>query len=173
MTMGREAMFTMSMLGVTPLIQQKLVESSGWERNTALAAGSLSGALLAGVITHPMDTIKSCMQGDLGRAKYDGIVQTGKAIAAELPSRNKSAIQCLHRWHKVLNHPEVVKGNWTSEEDDRMQPSAQPLPHQQPTTQPLPPQQPSAQLDVAHTGPAAVAMQQEVLRLQRKPHLGC
>jgi len=83
MTMGREAMFTMSMLGVTPLIQQKLVDSSGWERNTALAAGSLSGALLAGVITHPMDTIKSCMQGDLGRAKYDGIVQTGKAIAAE------------------------------------------------------------------------------------------
>ena len=33
--------------------------------------------------SHPPDTIKSCMQGDLGRAKYDGIVQTGKAIAAE------------------------------------------------------------------------------------------
>ena len=40
-----------------------------------------------------------------------------KAIAAELPSGNKSAIQCLHRWRKVLN-PDVVKGNWTSEEDD-------------------------------------------------------
>ena len=42
-----------------------------------------------------------------------------KAIAAELPSGNKSAIQCLHRWRKVLN-PEVVKGNWTSEEDDKI-----------------------------------------------------
>jgi hypothetical protein len=42
-----------------------------------------------------------------------------KAIAAELPSGNKSAIQCLHRWRKVLN-PEVVKGNWTSEEDDNI-----------------------------------------------------
>lgn len=83
MTMGRESMFTMSMLGVTPLIQQRLVETSGWERNTALAAGSLTGALLAGVITHPMDTIKSCMQGDMGRVKYNGIVQTGQAIAAE------------------------------------------------------------------------------------------
>lgn len=83
MTMGREAMFTMSMLGVTPLIQQKLVETSGWEKNTALAAGSLTGALLAGVVTHPMDTIKSCMQGDMAGAKYGGIVQTGKAIAAE------------------------------------------------------------------------------------------
>ena len=28
-----EAMFTMSMLGVTPLIQEKLVESSGMEKN--------------------------------------------------------------------------------------------------------------------------------------------
>jgi hypothetical protein len=83
MTMGRESMFTMSMLGVTPLIQTKLVESSGWDKNTALAAGSLAGALLAGVITHPMDTIKSCMQGDMGRAKYGGIVETCSAITAE------------------------------------------------------------------------------------------
>jgi len=83
MTMGRESMFTMSMLGITPLIQTKLVEASGWENNTALAAGSLMGALLAGVVTHPMDTIKSCMQGDMGRVKYDGIMQTGNSLAAE------------------------------------------------------------------------------------------
>ena len=48
-TIGREAMFTMSMLGITPLIQEKLVASSGMEKNAALAAGSLTGALLAGV----------------------------------------------------------------------------------------------------------------------------
>ena len=115
MTMGREALFTMSMLGVTPLIQARfvarararafgyalvfrqrapsahsrivvqarLVESSGVERNAALAAGSLAGALLAGVLTHPMDTIKTCMQGDLPRAKYAGVLATGRAIAAE------------------------------------------------------------------------------------------
>ena len=83
MTMGREALFTMSMLGVTPLIQARLVEASGVERNAALAAGSLAGALLAGVLTHPMDTIKTCMQGDLARAKYAGALATGRAIAAE------------------------------------------------------------------------------------------
>ena len=82
-TIGREAMFTMSMLGVTPLIQEKLVASSGMEKNAALAAGSLTGALLAGVATHPLDTIKSCMQGDLKREKYDGIVQTGRSLATE------------------------------------------------------------------------------------------
>ena len=82
-TMGREAMFTMSMLGITPLIQEKLVKSSGMEKNVALAAGSLTGALLAGVVTHPMDTIKTCMQGDLGRTKYKGIMQTGEILIAE------------------------------------------------------------------------------------------
>ena len=83
MTVGREAMFTMSMLGVTPLIQEKLVERSGLDKNVALAAGSLTGALLAGVVTHPMDTIKTCMQGDCAQAKYTGILPTGQAIVAE------------------------------------------------------------------------------------------
>ena len=129
MTIGREAMFTMSMLGITPLIQQRLVESSGVEANTALAVGALSGAIFAGTITHPMDTIKTCMQvctgaacvhmhgmctacarhvhgamqgdlahtmhvpspmytcmcvqGDLAQLKYQGIMQTGRSLAAE------------------------------------------------------------------------------------------
>ena len=83
MALGRESMFTMSMLGVTPLIQEKLVERSGLDKNVALAAGSLAGALLAGVVTHPMDTIKTCMQGDCAQAKYTGILPTGQAIVAE------------------------------------------------------------------------------------------
>jgi len=83
MTMGRESMFTMSMLGITPLIQQNLVEKSGIEKNTALAAGALTGAIFAGTITHPMDTIKTCMQGDLGRAKYTDIIPTGRLLVEE------------------------------------------------------------------------------------------
>ncbi|XP_042512662.1 transcription factor MYB3R-3-like [Macadamia integrifolia] len=38
-----------------------------------------------------------------------------KRIAAFFPDR--SEVQCLHRWQKVLN-PELVKGPWTQEEDD-------------------------------------------------------
>ena len=83
MTMGRESMFTMSMLGITPLIQQNLVEKSGVEKNTALAAGALTGAIFAGTITHPMDTIKTCMQGDLGMVKYTDITSTGRLLAEE------------------------------------------------------------------------------------------
>jgi solute carrier family 25 carnitine/acylcarnitine transporter 20/29 len=83
MTVGRESLFTMAMLGFTPLVQNKLVETSGLGKNSALAAGSLLSAGFAGAMTHPMDTIKTCMQGDLGRGKYAGVIATGKSIAAE------------------------------------------------------------------------------------------
>ena len=31
--------------------------------------------------------------------------------------KDRTDVQCLHRWQKVLN-PELVKGPWTKEEDD-------------------------------------------------------
>ncbi|XP_073310899.1 transcription factor MYB3R-3-like isoform X1 [Primulina huaijiensis] len=40
-----------------------------------------------------------------------------KKIAEVFPHR--SEVQCLHRWQKVLN-PELVKGPWTQEEDDKI-----------------------------------------------------
>lgn len=40
-----------------------------------------------------------------------------KKIAECFPGR--SDVQCLHRWQKVLN-PDLVKGPWTKEEDDRI-----------------------------------------------------
>ena len=80
---SKRAQFTMAMLGITPLIQRQLVESGTFDKNTALAAGSLTGACFAGTITHPMDTIKTCMQGDLGNVKYKGIMQTGSLLAEE------------------------------------------------------------------------------------------
>ena len=69
--------------GITPLIQQNLVESSGVEKNTALAIGALSGAILAGTITHPMDTIKTCMQGDIERRTYTTFSGTAQQLLTE------------------------------------------------------------------------------------------
>lgn len=37
-----------------------------------------------------------------------------KKIAERL--KNRTDVQCLHRWQKVLN-PEMKKGPWTEEED--------------------------------------------------------
>ncbi|XP_062207402.1 transcription factor MYB3R-2-like [Phragmites australis] len=40
-----------------------------------------------------------------------------KKIAENFPDRTE--VQCLHRWQKVLN-PELIKGPWTQEEDDKI-----------------------------------------------------
>lgn len=40
-----------------------------------------------------------------------------KKIAESFPDRTE--VQCLHRWQKVLN-PELIKGPWTPEEDDKI-----------------------------------------------------
>ncbi|CAN0926610.1 Transcription factor MYB3R-3 [Linum grandiflorum] len=48
-------------------------------------------------------------------ADYKG--KSWKKIAEYFPDR--SEVQCLHRWQKVLN-PDLVKGPWTPEEDDKI-----------------------------------------------------
>ena len=83
MTMGRESLYTMAMLGVTPTIQKELAERFQLEGNLALAAGALSGSFFSATITHPMDTIKTCMQGDLHQQKYTNIRETGMSLAKE------------------------------------------------------------------------------------------
>jgi solute carrier family 25 carnitine/acylcarnitine transporter 20/29 len=57
-TMGRESLYTMGMLGGTPIIQRRLMEDYQVETSVALAVGSLIGAVGSVVVTHPMDTIK-------------------------------------------------------------------------------------------------------------------
>lgn len=44
---------------------------------------------------------------------HDG--KNWKKIASKMP--NRTEVQCLHRWQKVIN-PELVKGPWTPEEDE-------------------------------------------------------
>jgi solute carrier family 25 carnitine/acylcarnitine transporter 20/29 len=81
--MGRESMFTMGMLGITPNIQQALAESSGLNPSVATGVGALCGAFFCATITHPMDTIKTCMQGDIEQKKYTNIRATGTLLTQE------------------------------------------------------------------------------------------
>jgi solute carrier family 25 (mitochondrial carnitine/acylcarnitine transporter), member 20/29 len=84
MTMGRECLFSLAMLGVTPAIQKSLSSGSmKMESNTALVAGALAGSFFAATVSHPMDTIKTCMQGDLEQKKYQSVTKTGQSLAQE------------------------------------------------------------------------------------------
>jgi len=82
-TLAREGLFTMAMLGMTPTLQREFKERLGLSSNMALAAGALSSSCFAATLTHPLDTIKTCMQGDMPRAKFGTVTETGKTIIAE------------------------------------------------------------------------------------------
>lgn len=79
MTLGRESLFTFCMLGITPIIKNKLIEKEFSPRISLLSSSIISG-IIAGIITHPFDTIKTCQQGDIGGEKYRSSLHTYKVI---------------------------------------------------------------------------------------------
>lgn len=102
--------------------------------NSSLSEGSASATLKSPAVSSPATTSPSHRRttGPIRRAKggwtpeedetlrnavavYNG--KSWKKIAEHFPDR--SEVQCLHRWQKVLN-PELVKGPWTQEEDDKI-----------------------------------------------------
>merc|ERR1712241_1363448 len=80
--MGREGMFTMGLLGLCPVIKSSLIER-GYEENVAMGAGALSGAIISATFTHPVDTVKTCMQGDCEQVKFTNISGTLQILRAE------------------------------------------------------------------------------------------
>jgi solute carrier family 25 (mitochondrial carnitine/acylcarnitine transporter), member 20/29 len=83
MTMSRESLYTMCMLGMTPWVQSRLSRDYGMQHDMALAGGALTSAVVASYATQPFDTIKTCMQGDVGRQKFGTAMQTARTILSD------------------------------------------------------------------------------------------
>ena len=70
----REAIYTAGYLGLAPIAKDALVESGpAYFKENPLSAtivGSCIGGTVAAVLTHPVDTAKTCMQSDLGGGTY-------------------------------------------------------------------------------------------------------
>ena len=60
------------MLGVTPVVQSYLMRTTDWGITGTGFAASLIGGAFAGGVSAPMDTIKTCMQGDMRKQKHKG-----------------------------------------------------------------------------------------------------
>merc|ERR1712039_159352 len=77
---GREAVFTAGYLGCLPAAQKMLRDHvTVVSAEVTQAVGAVTTGLLCGAITQPLDTVKTCMQGDLERKKYGkffGILRT-------------------------------------------------------------------------------------------------
>lgn len=80
---GREGLFTAGYMGIGPAFARKFEEDYGLSTNVAKVSGALASALIAGTLSHPMDTIKTCMQGDIERVKFTSLTGTAKVLYAE------------------------------------------------------------------------------------------
>merc|ERR1712151_46803 len=49
----------------------------------ARVPAALMGGFIGCYMTHPFDTIKTCMQGDIERKKFRGVIHTGKILYGE------------------------------------------------------------------------------------------
>ena len=83
MSCGREGVFTAGMLGLGPTLKRTAVEA-GYDDGTASMMSAIGGGVPVALLSHPMDTIKTCMQGDLrGKEFGGGVVQTARTLYAQ------------------------------------------------------------------------------------------
>ena len=63
LTAARDSIYVVGMLGVTPFIQNSLVDRYGMTEATSSLPASLIGGVLASVPSHPLDVLKTIVQG--------------------------------------------------------------------------------------------------------------
>jgi len=71
------------MLGLTPVVRRRLIEGHELPPAAASLCASAVGGVAGGVFSHPMDVVKTCMQGDLARAVHRDPLSTCRNLIAE------------------------------------------------------------------------------------------
>jgi len=85
-TAVREGLWTCGYLAIPPIIRKQLRESfpSTFDSDAkARVPASLMGGFFGCYMTHPFDTIKTCMQGDVENKKFKGLIQTARVVYGE------------------------------------------------------------------------------------------
>jgi hypothetical protein len=84
--MVREALWTCGYLSIPPIVRRNLMGSYPDVFDTkekARMPAALLGAAVGCYMTHPFDTVKTCMQGDIERVTYGNFVHTAKKIYSD------------------------------------------------------------------------------------------
>ena len=69
-TMARDGLYVSGLLGVTPVVQGYLVRRQGLSSSKASFVASITGGVLCSLGSHPVDIVKTCMQGDLEQRRF-------------------------------------------------------------------------------------------------------
>jgi len=80
---GREGLFAAGYLGLGPVFAEQLRKSYGVSEPTSNFAGAAGAGMIAATLSHPLDTIKTCMQGDIERKTYTNFAGTARTLLAE------------------------------------------------------------------------------------------
>eukprot|EP01064_Diplonema_japonicum_P017118 TRINITY_DN2517_c0_g2_i5.p1 TRINITY_DN2517_c0_g2~~TRINITY_DN2517_c0_g2_i5.p1 ORF type:complete len:312 (+),score=71.56 TRINITY_DN2517_c0_g2_i5:129-938(+) len=83
MTSGREGLYTAGYLGIGPVLTSVFKEDYNMSPAAAKACGAICAGVVAASASHPMDTIKTCLQGDVEGKKFKSIPQTFSTLYAE------------------------------------------------------------------------------------------
>jgi len=78
----RDGIYVAGLLGITPTLQTHLIRKGHSEATSGLYA-SIVGGCVAAVLSHPLDMVKTCMQGDMKQTKYQDTISTVRALTAE------------------------------------------------------------------------------------------
>mmetsp|Transcript_30707 Transcript_30707/g.99581 ORF Transcript_30707/g.99581 Transcript_30707/m.99581 type:complete len:276 (-) Transcript_30707:168-995(-) len=79
----RDSIYVGCMLGLTPVVRRRLIEGHELPPAAASLCASAVGGVAGGVFSHPMDVVKTCMQGDLARAVHRDPLSTCRNLIAE------------------------------------------------------------------------------------------
>lgn len=82
MSCGREGMYTAGVLGMCPVFLQELGDR-GIPHSAGKFLAPVGAGVIAATVSHPMDTIKSCIQGDLEYSKYKSMYETAVTLYGE------------------------------------------------------------------------------------------
>jgi len=82
-TMVRDSIYVTGMLGVTPVVQDYLMEKHNQDQSTASLVASIVGGVFGAVVSQPFDVLKTCMQGDVDQATYGTLVPAIKKVWSE------------------------------------------------------------------------------------------
>ncbi len=80
---GREAVFAAGYIGIGPALGTYFREDLGWSVPASKASGAIGAGVIAATLSHPLDTIKTCMQGDVKQEKFTSLTRTARTLMAE------------------------------------------------------------------------------------------
>ena len=83
MTIIREGIFTTGYLSLGPMFSEYFKTKHNVEKNKSKILGAVFGGIIAATLSHPMDTIKTCMQGDIERKNYTTLKDTTNKLIKE------------------------------------------------------------------------------------------